>query len=59
MIMRLGSNLATASGMVYRVLSPLNFSHFRVVMEPAPMLTTPMLFFSVENAVPVSSAYMV
>ena len=59
MMMRLGLSMATASGTVYIADAPLNFSHFRVVMEPAPMLTTPMLFFSVENAVPVSSAYMV
>ena len=59
MMMRLGFSIATASGTVYMVDEPLNCSHFSVVMAPAPMLTTPMLFFSVENAVPVSSAYMV
>ena len=58
MMIRFGLSLATASGMVYIWLSPLNCSHFRVVIAPAPILTTPMLFFSEVKAVPVSSAYI-
>ena len=58
MMIRRGFSLATASGMVYIWLSPLNCSHFRVVMAPTPMLTTPMLFFRDVKAVPVSSAYI-
>lgn len=50
--------MATASGTVYMVEDPLNFSHFSVVMAPAPMLTTPMLLSRVVKACPVSSAYI-
>ncbi len=56
--MRLGLSMATASGTVYMVEEPLNFSHFSVVMAPAPMLTTPMLLSRVVKAWPVSSAYI-
>ena len=58
MRMRLGLSMATASGMVYIWLYPTNCSHFSVVMEPTPMLTTPMLLSSVVKALPVSSAYI-
>ena len=58
MMMRLGLSMATASGTVYMVEDPLNFSHFSVVMAPAPMLTTPMLLFREVKAWPVSSAYI-
>ena len=58
MMMRWGLSMATASGMVYMAEEPLNFSHSSVVMDPAPMLTTPMLLFSVVKACPVSSAYI-
>ena len=58
MMMRAGLSMATASGMVYMAEEPLNFSHSSVVMAPAPMLTTPMLLFSVVKAWPVSSAYI-
>ena len=56
--MRCGFSMATASGTVYMVDDPLNCSHFRLVMAPAPMLTTPILLASVVNAWPVSSAYI-
>ena len=49
--------MATASGTVYIADEPLNFSHFREVIDPTPMLTTPMLLFRLVNAVPVSLAY--
>ena len=57
MMMRLGLSMATASGTVYIADEPLNFSHFREVIDPTPMLTTPMLLFRLVNAVPVSLAY--
>ena len=59
MMMRWGLSIATASGTVYIVEEPLNFSHFSVVIAPAPMLTTPMLLSTDAKAVPVSSAYIV
>ena len=57
MMIRFGLSMATDSGTVYMVEEPLNFSHFSVVIAPAPMLTTPMLLERLVKAVPVSSAY--
>ena len=57
-MIRLGCMILTASGMVTGSEYPTNSSHFRLVMEPTPMDTTPMVFCREVKGVSSSSPYI-